>query len=74
MAARFEVVYYPGETDERMPEWKVVEWTYHNAETGARAGYKVWSTYDMEGGEAEANEICAVMQAEYNMQMAEELA
>lgn len=53
MAQRFEAFFYPGEDDERLPEWNVVEWEYVN-DNGSRFGSKVWSTYDMINGEAMA--------------------
>lgn len=70
--ARFEPVYYEGEVDERLPEWQVVEWTMVSP-TGAKFGNKVWSTYDLEGGEEEANLVAMTMQTEYNIRMYNEL-
>lgn len=70
--ARFEAFFYPGEDDERLPEWCVVEWTYVNPETGAKSGDTVWKTYDMIDGEREAHEMAAILQHEYNLRFAEE--
>ena len=72
--ARFEASFYPGEVDERLPEWHVVEWTYVNPENGSKSGKTVWKSYDMETGEREANEIAAIMQEGYNRELASELA
>lgn len=68
MSARFEASFYPGETDERLPEWHVVEWTFVNPETGSKSGDIVWKTYDLENGEVEAHEVAALLQHEYNME------
>lgn len=72
--ARFEASFYPGEDNERLPEWQVVEWTYTNPKTGGRSGSVVWKSYNMETGEREANEMAAVLQHEYNLEFAEENA
>ena len=70
--ARFEASYYPGEPDERLPEWRVVEWTYENPETGAKSGDTVWKSYDMAFGERDAIEEAAIRQMIYNWEFAEE--
>ena len=72
--ARFEASYYPGEDGERLPEWRVVEWTYVNPENGSKMGNTVWKSYDMMNGEREANEMAAILQHEYNLRFAEEFA
>lgn len=64
--SRFEASYYPGEDNERLPEWTVVEWTYVNPENGSKCGKTVWKTYDMESGEKEAKEMAWLLQEEYN--------
>ena len=61
MTARYSVEYYPAEVDERLPEWRVVEWTYVNPETGSKSGRAVFRTYDMETGEAEATKRAALL-------------
>lgn len=61
MSARFEAVYYPGEDDERLPEWRVVEWTQVSS-TGAKSGNTVWKSYNMEFGERDALEEAAIRQ------------
>lgn len=72
--ARFEASYYPGEDNERLPEWTVVEWEYVNPTNGAKSGRTVWKTYDMINGEREAHEMAAILQHEYNMEFAGEFA
>ena len=72
--ARFEASFYPGEVDERLPEWHVVEWTYVNPENGSKSGRTAWKTYDMENGEREANEMAAILQHAYNLEFAKEFA
>ena len=69
--ARFEAVYYEGEQDERLPEWRVVEWTIVNPETGGKVGKTHWKTYDMEFGEREAKEKAYWMQEVYNWEFAQ---
>jgi hypothetical protein len=69
--ARFEASYYPGEYDERLPEWTVVEWTHVNHKTGAKSGNTVWKTYDMEFGEQDAKDMAYWMQQVYNWEVAE---
>lgn len=66
---RFEAVLYEGEVDERLPEWRVVEWTYVNTETGAKSGRSVFRTYDMENGEQEAKELAGYLQDAYNLEL-----
>ncbi len=66
---RFEASYYPGEVDERLPEWRVVEWTYVNPETGAKSGRSVFRTYDLENGEREAKELAGYLQDAYNLEV-----
>lgn len=66
---RFEASYYPGEVDERLPEWRVVEWTYVNTETGAKSGRSVFRTYDLENGEREAKELAGYLQDAYNLEV-----
>ena len=66
--ARFEASFYPGEDNERLPEWKVVEWTYVNTDNGSKSGRTVWKTYDLENGEKEANEMAWLLQEEYNQE------
>lgn len=70
--ARFEASYYPGEVDERLPEWHVVEWTYVNPETGAKSGNVVWKSYDMEFGERDASDMAYWLQECYNWEVAEQ--
>ena len=65
---RFEAYLDPGETDERLPEWRVVEWTYVNTETGAKSGRSVFRTYDLETGQREAEMIAANLQEAYNLE------
>ena len=65
---RFEAYYYDGEPNERLPEWRVVEWTYVNTETGAKSGRSVFRTYDLENGEREANERAKILQDAYNLE------
>jgi hypothetical protein len=72
--ARFEASFYPGEDNERLPEWCVVEWTYINPENGSKSGNTVWKTYDMMNGEAEAKEMAAILQHAYNLEFAVEFA
>lgn len=72
--SRFEACYEPGECDERLPEWTVVEWDYVNPANGAKTGKIVWKTYDMISGEREAHEMAAIFQHEYNLRFAEEFA
>lgn len=72
--ARFEAYYYPGETNERLPEWRVVEWTVINQDTGAKCGNCIWKTYDMVNGEQQAIEIAAAKQHEYNLEFAKDFA
>lgn len=57
MTARYSVEYYPGEDNERLPEWRVVEWTFVNPETGGKAGRSVYKTYDLEEGERECGSV-----------------
>lgn len=71
---RFEASFYPGEDNERLPEWSVVEWTYVNPKNGAKTGHCVWKTYDMIDGEREATEMAALLQHEYNLEFAKEFA
>lgn len=68
---RFEASYYPGEDGERLPEWRVVEWTYVNPETSAKSGNTVWKSYDMMFGERDANEMAHWMQEVYNWEFAQ---
>lgn len=72
MMPRFEASYYEGEENERLPEWRVVEWTFTG--NGSKIGKTHWKTYDMINGEHEANEIAAVLQHEYNSQFADQYA
>lgn len=74
MSTRFEASYYEGEVDERLPEWRVVEWTFVNPETGTKGGRTVWKTYDMEFGEQDAKDMAHWMQECYNWEFAEECA
>ena len=70
--ARFEVVFYPGEDDERLPSWDVIE--LEDVSPTVRVGTRVWSTYDMFEGEELAREMAYVMQHEYNQEFYEEFA
>lgn len=65
--ARFEAVYYDGEDNERLPEWRVVEWNRYTGKT-------VWYTYDMFNGEAKAKEEAQARQEEYNHRFYSEFA
>jgi hypothetical protein len=69
VTARYSVEYYPGENNERLPEWRVVEWTFVNPETGGKAGRTRYKTYDLEGGESACEEVRMVLQEEYNMEL-----
>lgn len=71
MCNRFQASYYPGEPDERLPEWHVVEWTYVNVANGAKSGKTVWKTYDMEFGEQDAKDVAYQMQQVYNWETAQ---
>lgn len=66
---RFEAYLYDGEENERLPEWRVVEWTYVNPETGAKSGRSVFRTYDLENGRKEAEMIAANLQETYNLEL-----
>ena len=70
--ARFEVVLYPGEDDERLPSWDVVE--LEDVSPTVRIGTRVWSTYNMEEGEQLATEMALLLQREYNQEFYEEFA
>ena len=70
--ARFEVVLYPGEDDERLPSWDVVE--LEDVSPTVRIGTRVWSTYNMEEGEQLATEMALLLQHEYNQEFYEEFA
>lgn len=72
--ARFEVLYYPGEDNERRPAWVVVEWEHVNPISGAKTGRTAWKSYDMMDGEREAREMAAIFQHEYNIEFAGEFA
>lgn len=71
--ARFEASFYPGEDNERLPCWDVVEWEFVNEKTGAKVGRKIESFYG-EDGEALAKELAWVLQEEYNIEFASEFA
>lgn len=66
---RFEAYLDPGEDYERLPEWRVVEWTYVNPETGGKSGRCVFKTYDLENGRKEAEMIAANLQEAYNLEL-----
>ena len=70
--ARFEVVLYPGEDDERLPSWDVVE--LEDVSPTVRIGTRVWSTYNMEEGEQLATEMALLLQREYEEQLYKEYA
>lgn len=72
--ARYEVVYYPGEPDERLPEWQVVEWTNLASPIGVKSGKIIWKSYDMEFGERDAKDIAYHLQEVYNWEFAQEYA
>ena len=51
MVARYSVEYYPGEDNERLPEWCVVRWDTESI------GSTVYKTYDLEEGEGECGSV-----------------
>lgn len=70
---RFTVEYDPGEENELLPSYAVVEWTSVNVENGSKLGIRVWKTYNLETGRGEAEELAAVLQEEYNQKLYNEL-
>ncbi len=70
--SRFEIDFFPGEDDERLPEWSVIELIDQTPTT--RIGKVVWRTYNMEHGEDLAREMAYIMQHEYNEKFYEEYA
>ena len=53
--ARFEVEFYPGEDNERLPEWTVVE--IESEQNGVRCGQVVWRSCNMQTGQQDAEII-----------------
>lgn len=60
---RFEVVFYPGEDEERLPEWRVIE--LEDVSPTMRVGKTVWRSYDMYRGEESAREMAYSFYKEY---------
>lgn len=57
--SRYEAVYNPGEDDERLPSWTVVEWTVTN--NGVRLGRKVEDCGCSDEAEETARDIAYVL-------------
>jgi len=62
---RFEAWFDCGETDERMPEWLVVEWCFTNPKNGARMG----QTADHCANKSEAEYLAVVLNAAYEREL-----
>lgn len=60
---RYTVEFYPGEDYERLPEWCVVRWD------APGVGTVVYKTYDEEVGEKTCEDVRAVLQEVYNMEL-----
>lgn len=54
---KFEAVYYEGEDNERLPEWRVIEW-----DASRKIGSTIQSFYNMCTGEADAKFLASVLQ------------